>query len=161
MKTIPKKYVEQLIFPRQSVQGGEVVEDGNGGFRPFQGALGSLISAYAYPIYRVRWQQILSDLFSVTSWNKLSDGLPQSGKRVMFVLENSQGKKWHCFGFYAAEKTISAEDWENEEAAEYDPKTDLHWCPEGWHEEAYSSEFFFKVDGKVIAWREAPSLEGL
>lgn len=42
------------LGPRHIVKGGELVDDGKGGYRPYTGVLGAFVGEYSYPLYERR-----------------------------------------------------------------------------------------------------------
>ena len=65
----------------------------------------------------------------------VTDKMPESGKRVIFGWVNSLGKRRTSIGFYAAPKSIDADDYDEPTLYEYDEEKDGYWLHEGWYEE--------------------------
>ena len=83
------------------------------------------------------------------------DKLPESGKRVVFGWVNSHGFRRTSIGFYAAPKSINADDYEEPDAYKYDEEKDCYWLQEGWYEEGAEGEYFYQQNN-VTHWDELP-----
>lgn len=80
--------------------------------------------------------------------------LPESGKRVIFGWDG-YGKRRTSIGFYAAPKSINADDFDEPESYEYDEEKDCYWLQEGWYEDGAEGEYFYPVHN-VTHWTELP-----
>jgi len=87
--------------------------------------------------------------------HSITDKMPESGKRVIFGWINSNGKRRTSIGFYAAPKSINADDYEEPEAYEYDEEKDCYWLQSGWYEDGADSEYFYPVYN-VTNWEDIP-----
>ena len=87
--------------------------------------------------------------------NSVADKMPESGKRVIFGWINSLGKRRTSIGFYAAHKSINADDYEEPTLYEYDEEKDGYWLQSGWYEEGADGEYFFPIEN-VTHWMDIP-----
>lgn len=87
--------------------------------------------------------------------------LPNSGERVIFFWLASNGHKRTSIGFYAEKNTVSANHWENIEHAYFCEEEDAYFCYQGWHEEMWSDEYYYLIDGQVVGWQELPKFPDL
>lgn len=89
---------------------------------------------------------------------ELISGLPPSGKRVLISWITKTGYKRISLGFYAAKYSISADDWDDPDEAEFDSKGDCY-VPEGWYEETWEGEVLYFISGDVLGWAPQPILK--
>jgi len=59
-------------------------------------------------------------------------------------------------GFYAEKHTINADHWEEVESAEYSEIKDEYFCPEGWYEEMWESEYISETPSPTH-WMPLPA----
>jgi hypothetical protein len=91
----------------------------------------------------------------MSNWISVDDEMPKSGRRVLFSWLNPLKKRRTGLGIYAKKHTIEANDWDYTEAADYDEETDNYYCPEGWVEDPYESEYTYPVEG-ITHWMPLP-----
>jgi hypothetical protein len=92
----------------------------------------------------------------VKTMYSVKDKMPESGKRVIFGWVNSLGKRRTSIGFYAAPKSIDADDYDEPTLYEYDEEKDGYWLHEGWYEEGAEYEYFYPIDKVVTHWTDIP-----
>jgi len=91
-------------------------------------------------------------------WNKVTDALPESGKKVIAYYKNRYGKQRCVMAFYAARNTIEQES--DTDFFDYCEDEDMYFLPEGWHEmidnwDVYSS-IAISGDNVVTHWMDLP-----
>jgi len=93
----------------------------------------------------------------MSEWISVDDRLPDSGARVILFWMNdyTPPRPRTGMGFYAAKHKISADMWEETEAADYSEEKDEYFCPEGWHEEAWEADYHYPVPN-VSHWMPLP-----
>jgi len=85
--------------------------------------------------------------------------LPESGRRVLIVWENDNGKQRTSLGFYAAEYSVIDQNEDDQTCGltDYNPENGEHYFPEGWYEIPSEVEYYGRLSG-VTHWKEIPTL---
>lgn len=88
-------------------------------------------------------------------WISVKEKLPKPGKRVLIFLRNSLGNGRTLLGIHAPKFTIECHGDEEEiDIEEYCEEKDIYYRHEGWYEEPYESEYYYRISDPVIYWAE-------
>lgn len=90
------------------------------------------------------------------NWIKVSDCMPENGKKVLLTYKNECGNWRRICGMYIAEKTM--ESVSDSDISEYDEETDTYYDPAGWYEiiENWEEYSYVAVTEPVTHWQELP-----
>lgn len=89
-------------------------------------------------------------------WISVKDRLPASEQRVIYGWLNVLGNHRTSIGFYAAEKAVCADAYDNAEDHEYDEATDSYWIASGWYEDSAEGEYFYRSTD-ALHWMPLPA----
>ena len=91
----------------------------------------------------------------MSTWRKVSDGLPESGVPVLVYVVSPTNPKWsrRLRAEYAARFTLETG---GDEEGEYSEEKDNYYCHEGWYESNEEEEIHWHIGDNVTHWMPLP-----
>ncbi len=92
-------------------------------------------------------------------WVPVGERLPEAKQSVLVIVKHRQRHiEKAC---YIPPKTVLAEDFlsdefDCEDAEEYDEENDCYWVKEGWWEDSWEADNNWKMSGEVTHWMPLP-----
>jgi hypothetical protein len=102
----------------------------------------------------------LAALQDKVRWVPVSERLPEAKQSVLVIVK--RGQRHTEKACYIPPKTVLAEDFlsdefDCEDAEEYDEENDCYWVVEGWWEDSWEADSNWKMSGEVTHWMPLPA----